>query len=57
MQKKTIFKLVSLLGMALGGIGTLLSTWADDKELDAMIDEKLNERLADHEDEEESEES
>ncbi len=57
MQKKTIFKLVSLIGMALGGIGTLLSTWADDKELDAMIDEKLNERLADHEDEEESEES
>ncbi len=57
MQKKTIFKLVSLVGMALGGVGTLLSTWADDKELDAMIDEKLNERLANHEDEEESEES
>jgi len=57
MQKKTIFKFVSLVGMALGGIGTLLSAWADDKELDAMIDEKLDERLANHEDEEESEES
>jgi len=56
MQRKTIFKLVSLAGMVLGGIGTLLSTWADDKELDAMIDEKLDERLADNENEEESEE-
>lgn len=57
MNKSTIFKLVSFIGLALGGIGTLLSNWADDKELDAMIDEKLDERLAAHEDEEESEES
>lgn len=56
MSKRNIFKLVSLIGMAIGGIGTLVSAWADDKELDAMIDEKLDKRLADHESEEESEE-
>lgn len=56
MQQKTIFKLISLVGMALGGIGTLLSTWADDKEIDAIIDEKLKERFADCEHEEDSEE-
>lgn len=56
MSKRTIFKFVSLIGMAMGGIGTLVSAWADDKELDAMIDEKLDERLADRESEEESEE-
>lgn len=55
MQGKTLFKVISLAGMALGGIGTLLSTWADDKELDALIDEKLDERLADREDEESDE--
>ena len=52
-----MFKLLSLVGMALGAIGTLLSNWADDKELDRMIDEKLDERLTAHTDEEDSEES
>ena len=31
MNQKTIFKVLSLVGLALGGIGTLLSSWADDK--------------------------
>lgn len=57
MKKATVFKLVSLIGLALGGVGTLLSNWADDKELDIIIDEKLNERLAAHEEENEDEES
>ena len=57
MSKATIFKLISLAGLALGGVGTLLSTWADDKELDMIIDEKINERLTTNESEEESEES
>lgn len=56
MKKENIFKLVSLLGMALGAMGTLLSSWADDKEIDRLIDEKLDERLQ-SEEEEESEES
>ena len=29
MDSKTIFKVLSFVGMALGGIGTLLSAWAD----------------------------
>ena len=45
MKKENIWKLVSLLGILLGGAGTLLSSWASDKELDSMIDEKLDERL------------
>lgn len=53
-KKADIFKLVSLAGMALGAIGTLLSNWAADKELDKIIDEKLDERLAAHEESEES---
>lgn len=57
MEQKTIFRLLSLVGMALGGIGTLLSSWADDKEQDAIIEEKVNEALAAREKEEkESEE-
>lgn len=46
MEKKQIFKLISLAGLALGGIGTLLSRWADDQEQDAIIEEKVNEALA-----------
>lgn len=46
MNQKTIFKVLSLVGMALGGIGTLLSAWADNKEQDAVIEEKVNEALA-----------
>ena len=46
MNQKTIFKVLSLVGMALGGIGTLLSAWADNKEQDAVIEEKVNEARA-----------
>lgn len=46
MEQKTIFKVLSLVGLALGGIGTLLSSWADNKEQDAIIEEKVNEARA-----------
>lgn len=46
MNQKAIFKVLSLVGMALGGIGTLLSAWAGNKEQDAVIEEKVNEALA-----------
>ena len=46
MNQKTIFKVLYLVGMALGGIGTLLYAWADNKEQDAVIEEKVNEALA-----------
>lgn len=46
MSQKAVFKVLSLVGMALGGIGTLLSAWADNKGQDAVIEEKVNEALA-----------
>ena len=49
-----IFKLLSLAGVVLGGIGTLLSGWADNKEQEAIIEEKVNEALAARNEEEES---
>jgi len=46
MDKKTMFHLMSLGGVVLGFVGTLLSGWADDKEQEAIIEEKVNEALA-----------
>ncbi len=45
-DKKTLFHLMSLGGVVLGFVGTLLSSWADDKEQEAIIEEKVNEALA-----------
>ncbi len=56
MEKRTIFKLMSLIGVALGGIGTLLTAWADGKAQDEIIEEKVNEALAARTSEEEAEE-
>ena len=52
MDNRNIFKLLSLAGIALGGIGTLLSGWADGKEQEAIIEEKVNEALAARDEEE-----
>lgn len=54
MNQRNIFKLLSLAGVVLGGIGTLLSVWADNKEQEAIIEEKVNEALAARNEEEES---
>lgn len=54
MNQRNIFKLLSLAGVVLGGIGTLLSGWADNKEQEAIIEEKVNEALAARNEEEES---
>ncbi len=56
MDKKAIFRVMSMIGMVLGAVGTLLSNWADDRELNMTIDEKIDEKLAARESEEESEE-
>lgn len=56
MEQKTLFKLISLIGLAIGGIGTLLSSWADDKQQEAIIEEKVNEALAERYPQEEVEE-
>ena len=55
MDKKTVFKLLSFAGMALGFVGTLLSGWVDDKEQDEIIEEKVNEALAAREEKEDEE--
>lgn len=52
MDKKAIFRVMSMIGMVLGAVGTLLSNWADERELDITIDEKIGEKLAAHESEE-----
>ena len=52
---KVIFRVMSMIGMVLGAVGTLLSNWADDRELDIAIDEKIDEKLAAREDEESEE--
>ncbi len=52
MKQRNLFKLMSLVGLTLGGIGTLLSSWADNKEQEAIIEEKVNEALAARESEE-----
>ncbi len=52
MKQRKLFKLISLVGFALGGTGTLLSSWADNKEQEAIIEEKVNEALAARESEE-----
>ena len=54
MNQRNIFKLLSLAGVVLGGIVTLLSGWADNKEQEAIIEEKVNEALAARNGEEES---
>lgn len=56
MNNKTIFRAISLIGMALGAVATLLSNWADDRELDMVIDEKIDEKLTDRDNKEKSEE-
>lgn len=52
-----MFKLMSLGGVVLGFVGTLLSGWADDKEQEAIIEEKVNEALAARASEENEEEA
>lgn len=54
MNQRNIFKLLSLVGVVLGGIGTLLSGWADSKEQVAIIEERVSEALAARNEEEES---
>ena len=54
-QQKSIFRLMALGGVLLGGLGTLLSTWAESREQESVIEEKVNEALAAREKEENEE--
>ena len=48
--------IIRIVGMALSAAGiavTLLTDWVNEKQMEVMIDEKVNEALADKNDEEE----
>lgn len=58
-RKRDTIKLLAILATSLGFAATLLSNWANGKEQEALIEEKVNEALAkrdkeEHEEEEES---
>jgi hypothetical protein len=58
-RKRDTIKLLAVLATGLGFAATLLSDWANSKEQEALIEEKVNEALAkrdkeENEDEEES---
>ncbi|WP_295758397.1 hypothetical protein [uncultured Oscillibacter sp.] len=58
-RKRDTIKLLAILATGLGFAATLLSDWANSKEQEALIEEKVNEALAkrdkeENEDEEES---
>lgn len=58
-SKRDTIKLLAILATGLGFAATLLSDWANGKEQEALIEEKVNEALAkrdkeEHEEEEES---
>lgn len=47
-------KLVGLLGMALGGLATLIGNWAQEKAIEQTIEEKVQEALSSNNQDEES---
>ena len=58
-RKRDTIKLLAILATGLGFAATLLSDWANGKEQEALIEEKVNEALAkrdkeEHEEEEQS---
>lgn len=58
-RKRDTIKLLAILATGLGFAATMLSDWANSKEQEALIEEKVNEALAkrdkeENEDEEES---
>lgn len=58
-RRRDTIKLLAILATGLGFAATLLSDWANSKEQEALIEEKVNEVLAkrdkeENEDEEES---
>lgn len=57
MKKRNTIKLLAILATGLGFAATLLSDWANGKEQEALIEEKINEALAKREENEDEEES
>lgn len=46
MNKTNIWRILGMAGMVVGFIGTVLQDYAEDKDLDARIDEAVNKKLA-----------
>lgn len=45
-NKTNIWRILGMAGMVVGFIGTVLQDYAEDKDLDARIDEAVNKKLA-----------
>lgn len=52
-QKFDVPKLIGLAGLALAGVATLIGNWAQERQMEQTIEEKVNEALAKREKEEE----
>ena len=46
MKKFNAVKLVGLVGLALGGVATLIGNWAQEKQMEEKKKKKVNEALA-----------
>lgn len=57
MKKDSAIKLLGLAAMALGGVATLVGNWVQERQMEQMIDEKVQEALAEREEQEDEEES
>ena len=45
MNQTMVWKIVSLVGLILSGVGTLVANFGDGKQQEAMIEEKVNEAI------------
>ena len=52
MKKVGLVKIIGFAGMALGALATLVSNYANEKQMEETIEEKVNEALAKREEEE-----
>lgn len=52
-KKLDVIKLIGLAGMALGGLATMITGYAQERTMERTIEEKVNEALAMRENDEE----
>lgn len=48
MNGNNIVRIISVVGMVLGGAASLLSGWANEKKMEQTVEKKVNEALAEH---------
>ena len=54
LKKLDTVKLISFVGIAISGIATLIANYANEKQMEKTIEEKVNEALAERDKTEES---